>query len=43
MVGTKFKMNNAYRPKTNGQKERANHTLEHLLTMYVGHWQGIWE
>ncbi len=43
MVGTKFKMSNAYHPKTTAQMERTNYTLEHLLTMYVGHCQGIWE
>lgn len=34
---------NTYHPKTNAQTERTNHALEHLLTMYVGHCQGIWE
>jgi hypothetical protein len=40
---TKIKLSIAYHPKTDGQTERTNIILQHMLRMYVGKRQQSWD
>jgi hypothetical protein len=42
-TGTKLAMSTAYHPQTDGQTERANHTLEDMLRAYVSDRQDDWD
>lgn len=43
MCGTKIKLSMAYHPKTNGQTEQTNRTIEYMLRIYVEKKQQSWD
>src|SRR3954470_24330625 len=42
-MGTRLAMSTAFHPQTDGQTERANHTLEDMLRAYVSYRQDDWD
>ena len=43
LLGTKLAMSTAYHPRTDGQTERANRTIEQMLRFYVNRRQNDWD